>query len=327
MICSLPYINYLTTKNKDRKEDMLKVNHTVKHFGSLTALDNVNLTIEKGEFYGLLGPNGAGKTTLMNLIVGYLIPDSGNISIDGEVMSGNNLQLRKKLGYVPQDIGLFLELSAETNLKIFGELFEITGKQLNKKIEEVLELVQLKDRKKDKVNEFSGGMKRRLNIAASILHDPTIILCDEPTVGVDPQSRNAIFEMLQQLNKLGKTVVYTTHYMEEAERLCSKLAIIDHGKIIAYGTLVELINLLNQKDTVKIQKAADTTKKLAKLNEIGRINEQDFYYELIPGSDYSKISKIYARLEELEIPNNYIEISRATLEDVFLNLTGRSLRD
>lgn len=306
---------------------MLKVNHTVKHFENVTALDNINLSIEKGEFYGLLGPNGAGKTTLMNIIVGYLTPDSGNISIDGEIMSGQNLQLRKKLGYVPQDIGLYLELSAETNLRIFGELYEITGKELNDKIDEVLELVQLQDRRKDKVNGFSGGMKRRLNIAASILHNPEIILCDEPTVGVDPQSRNAIFEMLQQLNKQGKTIVYTTHYMEEAERLCSKLAIIDNGKIIASGTLMELINLLNQKETVKIQKTVLTTKRLSELEDIGRISEQDFYYELIPNPDFQKNSKIYSKLEQLEIPNNNIEISRATLEDVFLNLTGRSLRD
>lgn len=306
---------------------MLKVNHTVKHFENVTALDNINLSIEKGEFYGLLGPNGAGKTTLMNIIVGYLTPDSGNISIDGEIMSGQNLQLRKKLGYVPQDIGLYLELSAETNLRIFGELYEITGKELNYKIDEVLELVQLQDRRKDKVNGFSGGMKRRLNIAASILHNPEIILCDEPTVGVDPQSRNAIFEMLQQLNKQGKTIVYTTHYMEEAERLCSKLAIIDNGKIIASGTLMELINLLNQKETVKIQKTVLTTKRLSELEDIGRISEQDFYYELIPNPDFQKNSKIYSKLEQLEIPNNNIEISRATLEDVFLNLTGRSLRD
>ncbi|MFA7419108.1 MAG: ABC transporter ATP-binding protein [Melioribacteraceae bacterium] len=306
---------------------MLKVNHTVKHFGNLTALDNINLSIEKGEFYGLLGPNGAGKTTLMNIIVGYITPENGNVTIDGEVISVRNLQLRKKLGYVPQDIGLYLELSAETNLKIFGELLELKGKELHKKIDEVLELVQLKDRRKDKVGDFSGGMKRRLNLAASILHDPAIILCDEPTVGVDPQSRNAIFEMLQHLNKLGKTIVYTAHYMEEAERLCSKLAIIDHGKIIAFGTLGELINLLNQKDTVKLQKTSSTTRLLLKLSEIGKIIEQDFYYELIPNQNYDKISKIFAKLEELEVPNNNIEISRATLEDVFLNLTGRSLRD
>lgn len=306
---------------------MLKVNHIVKHFESLTALDNVSIAINDGEFYGLLGPNGAGKSTLMNIIIGYLLPDSGHISIDNEVMNLENILLRKKIGYVPQEISLFLELSAEKNLKIFGELFDLGGKELDKRIAEVLELVQLRDRKNDRVNDYSGGMKRRLNIAASLLHNPQILLCDEPTVGVDPQSRNAIFDMLQFLNKSGKTVVYTTHYMEEAERLCSRVAIIDHGKIIEQGTVPELINLLHQKDVIKIGKTPLTEKLLEKIKEIGLINEQDFHYELIPSEEFTKKSKIFAALENLNIPGNLIEVSVATLEDVFLNLTGRSLRD
>jgi ABC-2 type transport system ATP-binding protein len=306
---------------------MLRIDHIVKHFEKVTALDNVSLTIHENEFFGLLGPNGAGKSTLMNIIVGLLQPDSGKILIDDEVMSSSNIILREKIGYIPQDIALFLELSAFANLKIFGELYNIGGKHLEKKIDEVLELVQLKDRKKDKVNEFSGGMKRRLNLAVGLLHDPKILLCDEPTVGVDPQSRNAIFDMLQFLNKNGKTIVYTTHYMEEAERLCSNLAVIDHGKIIGQGTLLDLINMLNQKDTIKIQKNAETEKLLIKLERIGIVNNLDFHYELLPKNEYSKISQIFALLEEMNIPSQFIEVSRATLEDVFLNLTGRSLRD
>ena len=306
---------------------MLKVNHIVKHFENLTALDNVSITINDGEFYGLLGPNGAGKSTLMNIIIGYLLPDSGHIAIDNEMMNFENVALRKKIGFVPQEISLFLELSAEKNLKIFGELFELEGKVLEKRIAEVLELVQLQDRKNDRVNDYSGGMKRRLNIAASLLHNPQILLCDEPTVGVDPQSRNAIFDMLQFLNKSGKTIVYTTHYMEEAERLCSKVAIIDHGRIIEQGTVLELINLLNQKDVIKISKTPFTVKLLDKIKEIGMINEQDFHFELIPSDNFTKKSKIFAALEDLNIPSNLIEVSMATLEDVFLNLTGMRLRD
>jgi ABC-2 type transport system ATP-binding protein len=306
---------------------MLKVNHIVKHFENLTALDNVSLTIQDGEFYGLLGPNGAGKSTLMNIIIGFLPSNSGHISIDDEIMNFENIQLRKKFGYVPQDISLYLELTADKNLKIFGELFDIYGKTLQKKIDEVLELVQLNDRKNDRVSDFSGGMKRRLNMAASLLHDPKILLCDEPTVGVDPQSRNAIFDMLQYLNKSGKTIVYTTHYMEEAERLCSRLAIIDHGKIIEQGTITELINVLNQKDVIKIQKTSQTIRLIERIKEMGMINEQDFLFELLPNDSYSRKSKVFARLEEMDIPSNMIEIGRATLEDVFLNLTGRSLRD
>jgi len=306
---------------------MLKINHIIKNFENINALNNVSLTVAKGEFFGLLGPNGAGKSTLMNIIIGYLEADRGQVYIGEEKISSQNIQLRKKIGYVPQEVSLYLELSAYKNLKIFGELYGITSKKLETKIEYVLDLVQLKDRKKDQVKGFSGGMKRRLNLAASLLHDPEIVLCDEPTVGVDPQSRNAIFDMLSELNRAGKTIVYTTHYMEEAERLCSRLAIIDHGNIIAVGTLIELINLLNRKDTIKIQKTALTQNKLSVLREMGLVNEFDFYFELAPNGGYEKNSKIFGKLEELGIPNDFVQISRATLEDVFLNLTGRSLRD
>ncbi|MCK9280971.1 MAG: ABC transporter ATP-binding protein [Melioribacteraceae bacterium] len=306
---------------------MLKIKNITKSFGTITALDNISLNIEKGEFFGLLGPNGAGKTTLINTIIGYLEPELGEVSIDGEVITVENTQLRKKIGYVPQDISLYLELSAYQNLKIFGSIFNLSGNELETKITEVMELVQLSDRKKDKVKDFSGGMKRRINLAVSLLHDPKIILCDEPTVGVDPQSRNAIFEMLHNLNKTGKTILYTTHYMEEAERLCSRLAIIDNGKIIAQGTLVDLINMLEQKETIKIQKTAFTQDHIKLINDMGIISEHDFYYELIVNDKYKQHSKTFIRLEEEGINNEFVQVSRATLEDVFLNLTGRSLRD
>lgn len=306
---------------------MLNINRVDKSFGNLQALTNVSLKIEKGEFFGLLGPNGAGKTTLMNIIIGYFAADTGTVSVDGEMMTYENLTMRKKIGYVPQDISLYLELSAHQNLKIFGQLYDLDGASLNKKIDEVLDLVQLKERRNDHVKEFSGGMKRRLNLAASLLHNPQMLLCDEPTVGVDPQSRNAIFDMLNQLNHSGKTIVYTTHYMEEAERLCSRLAIIDNGRIIASGTLIELINLLNQKETLKIQKNSYTQNKIQALGKLGHLSETDFYYELLPNDSYSLHSKIFAEIETAGIPNQFVEISRASLEDVFLNLTGRSLRD
>lgn len=306
---------------------MLKIKQVDKHFGNINALININLEIAEGEFFGLLGPNGAGKSTLMNIIAGFLPPDSGYVEINGKTLSINDLVIRKNIGYVPQEISLYLELNALQNLKIFGSLYDLNGSELDKKIDEVLELVQLTDRKKDRVNEYSGGMKRRLNLAASLLHDPPILLCDEPTVGVDPQSRNAIFDMLNRLNQKGKTVLYTTHYMEEAERLCSRLAIIDNGKIIAGGSLLDLINILEKKETIKIQKTALTLSKLPIISSIGKLTEFDFYYEMIPDESFSQHSKIYTALEEAGIPNQFIQISRASLEDVFLNITGRSLRD
>jgi len=306
---------------------MLKIEHVSKKFDELIALQDVTFNIRQGEFFGLLGPNGAGKSTLMNIIVGYLLPDSGIISIEGSVMKPDNPDWRRKIGYVPQEISLFLDLSAHQNLKIFGRLYGLTSRNLEEKIEGVLDLVQLSDRKKDPVKDFSGGMKRRLNLAASLLHDPDVILCDEPTVGVDPQSRNAIFDMLLKLNKSGKTIVYTTHYMEEAERMCPRLAVIDHGIIIAQGTLTELIDLINQKDTLKIRKTPFVQSKIAGLSDLGNIAELDFYYEILPSDDYRLISRLFSRLESTGIPNELIQISRPTLEDVFLKLTGRSLRD
>ena len=306
---------------------MLRINNIAKHFDNIKALENIDLTINKGEFFGLLGPNGAGKSTLMNIIVGYLKPDSGQITIDDEMMIYESIGIRKKIGYVPQEIALYLELSAYQNLKIFGKIYDINSTELEKKIDEALELVQLADRKKDVVKDFSGGMKRRLNLAASILHEPEILLCDEPTVGVDPQSRNAIFEMLQTIHKSGKTIVYTTHYMEEAERLCSRLAIIDHGNIIAEGDLNHLVNLLDKKETVKILKSAETLKHMEELSKYGSLIELDYIYEFTPANEYSSLSKLFGKFEEMGLPDSAVEVSRPSLEDVFLNLTGRSLRD
>ncbi len=251
---------------------MLKISNIVKNFEKVEALKNVSLEIERGSFFGLLGPNGAGKTTLLNIIIGFIRPDAGHVFIDNEALVYENLNLKKKFGYVPQEIALYQELSAITNLKIFGELYGLHGKELKEKIDWALELVSLTDRANDKVKTFSGGMKRRLNIACSILHNPEILLCDEPTVGVDPHSRNSIFEMLEHLNKEeGKTIIYTTHYMEEAERLCSQLAIIDSGEIIAQGSLEELSRILGASTSVRISKNKNTVSKVAELTKLGKV--------------------------------------------------------
>ncbi len=293
----------------------------------IIALNNISLTIEDGIFFGLLGPNGAGKSTLMNCLIGYLQPDSGKIILNGKNINKLNLSYRNYIGYVPQEIALYNELSAIQNLKIFGSMFDLKKSILNERINDVLKLVQLEERKKDLVKNFSGGMKRRLNIAVSILHNPKIILCDEPTVGVDPQSRNAIFDMLRELNKQGKTIIYTTHYMEEAERLCNKLAIIDNGKIIANGTLTDLISLLDQNETIKIRKAPASDEKISEIKSLVDLRETDFYYEIIPNNSFSSTSQLLKELENLNLPSHLLELSRASLEDVFLKLTGRRLRD
>ncbi len=305
---------------------MIKIKNITKKFPSVTALDNVSLEIKEKEFFGLLGPNGAGKSTLMNLLIGYMDSDEGEIIINNEKVRKDNLEVRKKIGMVPQSIALYDDLSAFENLEIFGSFYGIKKNLLRAVIAENLNRVQLFDRRKDKVKNFSGGMKRRLNIAASLLHNPQILLCDEPTVGVDPQSRNAIFEYLQQLNEEGKTIVYTTHYMEEAERLCSRIAIIDFGKIITIGTLEKLLEQLPYEQTILISKNQSTENKLELFSSFGKlINEQE-KYELKP-NDHLKLSEFFKSLEENDINYQSIDLRKPTLEALFLHLTGRRLRD
>ncbi len=306
---------------------MLIIDGISKTYDKIAALKNINLKIEKGEFYGILGPNGAGKTTLMNIIVGFLQADNGVVKLGDMKISAENLFIRNKIGYVPQEISLYPELSADQNLKIFGSLYHIPASELKKRMDDVLELVQLTDRRSQPIKKYSGGMKRRLNLAVSLLHHPELLLCDEPTVGVDPQSRNAIFQMLQKINSTGTTVIYTTHYMEEAERLCSKIAILDHGEVIAEGTLHELISRLNQKQTIKIRKSIDSKKALLSLKEFGSIIEHELVYELILADGFELNSELIVQLENRNIQLPQLEISGASLEDVFLTLTGRSLRD
>jgi ABC-2 type transport system ATP-binding protein len=305
---------------------MINIQQITKKYPTVTALDTVMLEVQRQEFFGLLGPNGAGKTTLMNLLVGYINPDSGTITIDGENVTRDSLEIRKKIGFVPQTLALYDELTAQENLEVFGQMFDIPRTLLKKRIGEQLHAVELYDRRKDKVKTFSGGMKRRLNMIASLLHDPKVLLCDEPTVGVDPQSRNAIFDFLVSLNKQGKTIIYTTHYMEEAERLCSRIGIIDHGKIIALGTIDELLERLTYEETIAIIKNPETAKNLAVFEKFGTLLEVDDHFELTPAKGFL-LSKFFAGIEKQKIKYSWVELQRPTLEALFLQLTGRRLRD
>ena len=241
---------------------MLEVKAVRKSYGSLIAVDGISLSAAKGETIGLLGPNGAGKTTTVSMIAGLTHPDSGEVLIDGSPLRGDTDPIKRKIGLVPQDLALYDELPAQVNLEFFAALYNLDGAKAARAIGEALELVGLADRVKDKVGTFSGGMKRRLNLAVALLHDPEILLLDEPTVGVDPQSRNAIFDNLETLKARGKTLVYTTHYMEEAERLCDRLVVIDHGKVIADDTLQGLYRMLPIRNMLAIE--------IAGLNGISR---------------------------------------------------------
>ncbi len=305
---------------------MIEIKNITKKFPTTTALDGINLKIKDRDFFGLLGPNGAGKSTLMNLLIGYLDSDAGEINIDNEKVKKNNLNIRKKIGFVPQSIALYDDISALENLEIFGSFYGIKKNLLRAVIAENLQRVQLYERRKEKVKNFSGGMKRRLNIAASLLHDPQILLCDEPTVGVDPQSRNAIFDYLIKLNEAGKTIVYTTHYMEEAERLCNNIAIIDAGSIIAEGTLERLLEKLPYEQTILINKNHNTENKLDLLKSFGTLLNEQERYELKPDNNF-KLSNFFKIIEENEISYNSVDIRKPSLEALFLHLTGRRLRD
>ncbi len=305
---------------------MLTLENVTKRYGSLTALDGVSLQIKAGEFFGLLGPNGAGKSTLMSLVAGLRAPDAGSITLNGQPVSAAHPEARAALGLVPQHIALYPKLNAEQNLRIFGQLYGLGGAVLRDRINEGLEAMQLADRRRDPVQNFSGGMQRRLNIVASLLHRPKLLLCDEPTVGVDPQSRNAIFEFLEKLNREGLTVIYSTHYMEEATRLCSRIGIIDHGKIPALGTLDELLLKLPFEEEIRFPVDGTTAALAAQLGAHGSVEKGAEHYRFRPQPGY-KLSSFYQLTESLGLPARLFTSQRPTLEALFLHLTGRTLRE
>ncbi len=305
---------------------MIQLKNVNKSFKTIQALNNVCLEINKGEFFGLLGPNGAGKSTTMNLMIGYLSADSGNILINGEEVSTTKLNFRKDIGFVPQSIALYDELSAVENLRIFGSLYDLPKAVLEEEIYDYLNSVGLYDRRKEEVKNFSGGMKRRLNLITALLHKPKVLLCDEPTVGVDPQSRNAIFDFLEKLNTQGLTIVYTTHYMEEAERMCNRVAIIDSGKIIALGTPDELLQMLPTTEHIYITKNDVTTSNINIFKGYGDIIDNTERYELRLNKG-AKLSSFFGTLENANVNVQNVTIQKPTLEELFLNLTGKRLRD
>jgi ABC-2 type transport system ATP-binding protein len=310
---------------------MLEVKAVTKTYGTLTAVAGVTFSAAKGETIGLLGPNGAGKTTTVSMIAGLTRPNSGEILIEGHPLSGDTDPVKRKIGLVPQDLALYDELSARENLEFFAALYDLDGAKAKRAIDEALDLVGLSDRAKDKTGTFSGGMKRRLNLAAALMHDPQILLLDEPTVGVDPQSRNAIFDNLEVLKARGKTLVYTTHYMEEAERLCDRLVVIDHGKVIANDTLHGLYKLLPVTNLLVIELAdgsgtfpmdrlqsLEVVKSAAIENRVLRVGLHDLN---------SGAPKVLEWLAANSHPYQHVVSERPDLETVFLSLTGRSLRD
>jgi ABC-2 type transport system ATP-binding protein len=311
---------------------MLEVNALSKSYGKLTAVSGVTFRADRGETIGLLGPNGAGKTTTVSIIAGLLRPDSGEVLIEGQRVQSDSDPVKLKIGVVPQEMALYDELAARDNLTFFAALYSLAGAKAKQAIDDALQLVALSDRAGDKVNTFSGGMKRRLNLAAALLHDPQILLLDEPTVGVDPQSRNAIFDNLETLKKRGKTLIYTTHYMEEAERLCDRIVIIDHGKMIANDTLQGLHRLLPVTNIIAIALDHPDGFKPEQMLALAEVKsaalEQDQGTLRVGVHDLSRGAPVVLRwLSENGHSYHHVSSEQPDLETVFLTLTGRSLRD
>lgn len=310
---------------------IIQLKDVTKRYDDKLAVDNISLDIEEGELFGLLGPNGAGKSTLISMICGLTKLDKGDIIINGSSIKTNPIAAKQNIGLVPQEIALYENISAIDNLKFWGKMYSLKGNLLKERIEEVLEATGLKDRRKEKVSKFSGGMKRRLNIACAVMHYPKIVIMDEPTVGIDPQSRNNILEFTKELNKKhGSTLIYTSHYMEEVEALCSKVCILDEGKVIAKGDQDHIKRMIMNEERVEItisEYKPEIDLILKKLNSVREVVYKDSKLTVIMQDTQRSIQQIIEVLIKAEIGISDISIKKPTLETVFLSLTGKALRD
>ncbi len=310
---------------------MLETESLRKVYKNKVAVDEVNIYLKEGESVGLLGPNGAGKSTLISMIATLLKPSSGKVFWEGQDIIKNPHIIRPTLGMVPQEIALYKELSAYENVKFFGKIYRLKGKHLESRVQEVLEIVGLKDRQKELVKNYSGGMQRRINIAVALLHEPDIIIMDEPTVGIDPQSRHYILEMVKRLNEeKGMTVLYTSHYMEEVEKLCDRIYIMDNGKIIATGTKDELVSILSSEETIDLvlEESSSAFEDALRAEEhVLKVTETEKGLKLIVPKQSNQLTTIFHLAEKHQAAIQSVSIHVPSLEDVFLHLTGRKLRD
>lgn len=307
---------------------LLEINGIKKHYGGLEALKGVSFSVADGELFGLLGPNGAGKTTLISILSCLLAPSDGTATLDGQPIRLDRKAIRRQIGLVPQDLAIYGELTARENLLFFGRLYGLNGSELERRADEVLEAIALSDRAKDRVQTFSGGMKRRLNLGVAIMHQPRLLFLDEPTTGVDPQSRNRIFEEVRRLNAAGVTVVYTSHYMEEVQALCTRVGILDHGQLIACDSVPGLLRLLQGKIRFRMSEVPPELPQHVQALDGVEIDQLEHHEFVLSTAD---VPKTLLRLAEvfvkLNIEPERIEAYEPNLEQVFLHLTGRALRD
>ena len=310
--------------------DVLEVRSLRRRFGDLTAVEDVSFRIAHGETYGLLGPNGAGKTTTISMVAGLLAADAGSVIVAGQAMDPGKVDVKGNIGLVPQDLAIYPDLSARENLQYFGRLQRIGRDALGRRIDEVLDLIGLADRAGDLTKEYSGGMKRRLNIGIGLLHQPSLLILDEPTVGVDPQSRNAILESVEALSVEGMAVLYTTHYMEEAERLCDRIGIIDEGRIQAEGSRDELVRITGGVDHIRLHGSGDieaAAQALRELPEIEQVDADRRTLFLTVHDAPTTVAQVVTTATEAGVSLSDVEVTRPDLESVFLHLTGKALRD
>nr|WP_197038459.1 ABC transporter ATP-binding protein [Herbidospora cretacea] len=310
--------------------DTLTCENLSKSYGGVVAVRDVGFTVAPGEAYGLLGPNGAGKTTTISMLVGLLKPDSGTVVVGGADLATDPMAAKAKIGYVPQEIALYPDLTGRENLRFFCRLFGLPRREVRGRVEEVLDLVGLADRADAKLDTYSGGMKRRINIGAALLHRPELLILDEPTVGVDPQSRKSILDGLERLVADGMALLYTSHYMEEVERVCDRIAIVDHGSIVAEGTRHELVELVGGADRIELTLDGDVETAVAKLRGLGGVTEAvrtaTGSVRLIAEGGRYLLPSVISTVDGIAAVTA-VEVVEPDLEATFLHLTGSTLRD
>jgi ABC-2 type transport system ATP-binding protein len=311
---------------------ILEVRDLVKKYNSKIAVDRISFDIQEGEIFSLLGPNGAGKTTTISILSTLIAPTEGYAAVFGYSVTKQPMEVKRLIGVVPQEIALYDDMSALENLNFWGEMYGLTGKALKNRVSEVLEQIELTDRAKERVKTCSGGMKRRVNIGVGLLNKPRLLFMDEPTVGIDPQSRRAILDSVKELNKSGMTILYTTHYMEEAQELSDRVGVIDHGKLIALGTQSELTAQVGEMDTLILHVGENEDPEhlaqgLRTVQGVLQANPSDHEVALVTPSAEEVLAPVVSRANELGIKIHSVDIREPNLEAVFLHLTGRALRD
>jgi len=301
-----------------------------KSFGETKAVQGVDFNVEQGEIYSLLGPNGAGKTTTISMLSCLLRPDEGDARVMGHSIKENQMGVKSVLGVVPQEIALYEDLTAHENLTFWGKMYGLRGGALKARVEEVLEIIGLQDRAKERVGKYSGGMKRRVNIGVALLHKPKVIYMDEPTVGIDPQSRRNILDSVVDLKEQGMTVLYTTHYMEEAEELSDHIGIVDHGKMIANGTHDELVKLVGEQTRIDLtlsMEASNVLDEWRAVEGVSQVSAENGQITVLVGDSNEVLPRLFDVTNRLSARITSVDIQEPNLETVFLHLTGRALRD